>query len=136
MKTQKSWAEFYRDFLRDEGFRPNIDDNGHVVFKFESGSYMICIDSDDEQFFQLIYLFGFEIESQEEFHRAMNACVNITRDTKVVKLSVIKDELSSFVASVEAFVDSPEAVTKKVFDRYLSVIQDCVGKFVKHMRES
>jgi len=135
MKTQKSRAEFYRDFLRDEGYKANIDDDGDVVFKAEGKSYEIHIDPRDEPFFRMTFAFGIEIESQEEFHRAMNACVNITRDTKVVKLSVIQNESSSFIASAEAFVDSPEAVTK-VFDRYLSVIQGCVSEFVKHMRES
>ena len=134
-KTQISSAEFYRDFLQGEGVKAHIDDNGYVIFKYEFTNYIIQIDPKDENFFQLTYQFLYDIESQEEYHRAIKACVNITRSTKVVKISALGDSGSAFQASAEAFIDSPEAATK-LFQRYLGVIKIAVSEFAEQMKES
>jgi hypothetical protein len=132
-KPDASLVEFYKDFLSEEGFRPSIDEDGDVIFKFEGGTYWIRVDENDRDFFQVQYFFGYEIESQEEFHRATAACMDITRQTKVVKIMALEKH-SSFLASAEAFYASPEDV-KKVFPRILSCIQGGINSFLKAMKE-
>lgn len=37
-------VKIYSDFLREEGYVPQIDKDGDIVFKVEGGTYLIILD--------------------------------------------------------------------------------------------
>ena len=125
-------AEFYRDYLNEEGYRPSIDEDGDVAFKFEGGNYFISIYEDDEEYFQLVYPFFWEIENDEERERAIAACIETTRGQKSVKVFMVKDN-NDVSAATEAFFAAKEDV-KRIFPRYLHSIQSGIAAFREIMR--
>jgi hypothetical protein len=126
-------AEFYRDFLNEEGYRASIDEDGDVAFKFEGGNYFISIYEDDGEYFQLVYPYFWEIESDEERELAKAACIEITRGQKAAKVFMVKNN-ADVSATAEAFFDSREDV-KKIFPRYIRSIQSAVAAFREAMRK-
>jgi len=125
-------AEFYRDFLNEEGYRASIDEDGDVVFKFEGGTYFISIYEDDGEYFQLVYPFFWEIGSDEERERAKVACLEVTRGQKAAKVFLVRND-TDVSATAEAFFESREDV-KQIFPRYVRCIQSAVGAFRDAMR--
>jgi len=126
-------AEFYRNFLNEDGYRADIDEDGDVAFKFEGGNYFISVYEDDGEYFQLVYPYFWEIDSDEELERAKVACVETTRGQKVAKVFMVKNN-TDVSATAEAFFDSREDV-KKIFPRYLHSIQSAVAAFREAMRQ-
>ena len=43
-------CEAVYNFLSEEGFRPQIDKEGDIVFKAEGDTYLICFNESDEDF--------------------------------------------------------------------------------------
>jgi hypothetical protein len=126
-------AEFYRDFLIEDGFRATIDDDGDVSFKFEGGNYFISIYEDDGEYFQLVYPYFWEIENDEERERAKAVCIEITRGQKAAKVFMAKDD-TDVSATTEAFYESREDV-RNIFPRYLRCLQSAVAAFRDAMRK-
>ena len=132
MTDSSGVAEFYRDFLNEEGYRAHIDEDGDVAFKYEGGNYFISIYKDDEGYFQLVFPSFWPIESAEEFERAKMACIETTRRMKAAKVFLVRDN-TDVTATVEAFVDSREDV-RKTFSRYIGAIQSARSTFRDIMR--
>ncbi len=82
--TKQERAEMYRSFLASEGYTPKIDNDGDVAFKFEGGNYYILVDDKDEAFFRLAYPGFWEIESEEERAKVIEAALHATAQTKQV----------------------------------------------------
>jgi hypothetical protein len=127
-----SLAEFYKDYLADEGYRPAIDGDGDVTFKHEGRNYYISVDEDDTQFFRLIYPAFWKIESEEELELAIQTCIETTKMIKAAKF-YLADNNSYVSASIEAFFSSPDEV-KKIFPRYIGCLQNAVTSFAEEMR--
>jgi hypothetical protein len=81
----------YFEYLSEEGYRPEVDEDGVVHFKVDGATHLILSDSRDPAFFHLVL--GFrgtdEIPLDELLHRA-NA-FNTVR--KVVKAVVDEEDL-------------------------------------------
>jgi len=132
-QPKTSLAEFYRDFLNEEGYRASIDEDGDVSFKHEGGNYFISIYEDDAEYFQLVYPYFWEIESDAEREQAIAACIETTRGQKAAKIFMVKDNLN-VTAAAEAFFASREDV-KNIFPRYIRSIQSAVSAFREVMRK-
>lgn len=126
-------AEIYRDLLDAEGYRPTIDGDGDVAFKFEGGSYYISIYENDERYFQLVFPAFWSIDSPEELERARTACIETTQTVKSTKVFLIRNN-TDVSASYEAFYASPDDVMK-VFPRCIGSIQTAASTFRDAMRK-
>ena len=124
-------AQMYVSYLREEGYAPEVDKDGDVMFKFEGGTYFVLVDEEDEMFFQIMYPSFWPIESEEERARVEKAAQLATRSTKVAKVYPQRDNVT---ASVELLCVPPEAF-KAVFRRALRCIQAGVTKFRAAMSE-
>ena len=127
---QAQRAEMYLDFLEEEGFRAEIDDDGDVVFRHEGGTYIITVE-DDEEFFRLIFANFWSLDDLPEKAQAVRVAHDVTRAVKAAKVFRVKDNMW---CTVEAFHDPPENF-QPVLIRSLRAIQAAVGRFAEEMRK-
>jgi len=123
--------QMYTDFLRAEGYVPQIDQDGDIVFKVEGGMYLILLDEKDDQFFRLIYPNFWSIESPNERIKVEKAALVATGNTKVAKVFPVGNNVWG---AIEMFAASPEAI-KPVFARALSALRTAVNSFKEEMHK-
>lgn len=121
----------YVEWLRGEGYLPELVGDGKLVaFKSESRSYVLMINDQDPQYFQLVYPGFWPIESEAERLKVMKACNAATADTKVAKVYPVNDNVW---VSVEMFLNEPGDF-KRHFVRCMSTARSAVQKFVETMQ--
>jgi hypothetical protein len=90
-----------QDHLRHEGYFPNVDEDGDLVFKAEGRTYVIIADEDDLQFFRMVLPNFWSIDSPEERLQVERAALQVTADVKVAKIFPVEDNT---FASMRKFV--------------------------------
>lgn len=123
----------YLAILNSEGFRPEVDSDGDVHFKYEGGNYFVTSNCDDG-YFQLLFPNFWRIESGEELAKVVLAASTATRGTKDAKVWV-NASLDNVSASAESLINSPADV-RHFLGRSLRVIRRAVDTFVEEMRGS
>lgn len=123
--------DLYFTYLASEGYRPEVDRDGDVAFKYEGGNYYLSVDEDDT-YFRLVYPNFWSIESPEELRRAYEAASRATERIKVAKVYVRQDAKNTS-AAIEMFLD-PLADFREVFPRSLQALRAGVASFVDSMR--
>jgi hypothetical protein len=129
--TKADLQKLYADHLTEEGFRPKVDEDGDVTFKYEGGNYFIRVDENDPTFFQVNFPNFWPIESEEERKHAYMAASLVAMECKVAKVYVVEDDVW---VSVELFFESPEQF-KRVFGRAMHALQNGRDLFSSKMRE-
>ena len=129
--TKANRVKVYEEHLKQEGYAPNVDDNGNIVFKSEGKVYIIVLEDEDEAFFRLIFPNFWSIDSKRERTKVESAALTSTERTKVAKVFTVGDNVW---ATVEMFVDSPDVV-KPVFARCMSALRTAVANFVVEMKK-
>jgi predicted aspartyl protease len=127
-------AQLYLDYLAGEGYRPTVDSDGDVIFKDEGKTYYIEVDTNDAEYFRLVFPNFWEIESDAERERVIRAANYATMKTKVAKVYMRSDGKDT-VASIEMFLSQPEQF-KAVFPRAMSALRSSVNNFVEAMKQS
>jgi hypothetical protein len=130
-----SWEELrtaYMSILVEEGFRPEIDSEGDVHFRYEGGHYFITSNTDNTCCCILFPNF-WEISSDAERIKAMVAANNANRATKAAKVWLSADGQNTS-ASLEALVGAPAEVSG-IFSRSLNCLRTAVDRFVEDMRK-
>lgn len=125
MRTKRQLQEMYVNHLMGEGYRPDINESGFVSFKVEGKFYVIPIDEDDPEYFNLIFPNFWSIDDEEERAHAMVAANETTASMKVAKVVIHGD---SIWACIEMYVSPPEQFTA-VFARSLRTLQAGVQHF-------
>ncbi len=123
--------DLYFAYLAGEGYRPEVDRDGDVAFKYEGGNYYLSVDEDDT-YFRLVYPNFWSIESPDELQRAYEAASRATEKIKVAKVYVRQDARNTS-AAIEMFLD-PLTDFRSVFPRSLQALRAGVGSFVEAMR--
>lgn len=118
-------------FLKDEGFRPKIDDDDDIVFKCEGKHYFLEINESDASYFRLIFPNFWGIDTPSEEEHALIIMNQVNAEIKVAKLYQRKDKIH---AAVEMFID-PMKGFKTVFPRCLACLQIATNSFVEKMQE-
>ena len=116
--------------LREEGFRPKIDEDDDIVFKFEGKTLYIETNESDESYFRLIFPNFWQIDTPEEESHALVVMSEVNAEIKVAKIYQRKDSIH---ATVEMFIDPMEGF-KQVFPRCLGCIQAAVAAFREKMK--
>ena len=73
----------YMSVLSDEAFRPEIDSDGDIHFKYEGGHYFVTRNCDDG-FFYVLYPAFWPIDDVEELGRAVMAASNVVSGESVM----------------------------------------------------
>jgi hypothetical protein len=120
-----------KNFMVEEGYAPNIDDDGDLVFKFEGRTYCLIVNEDDTMFYRLVFPNFWPIESEEERANVEIASLAVCKDTKVAKVFAVRDNVW---ASIELFCHKPSSFTG-VFRRSLGALQTAANSFRQKMNE-
>jgi len=122
---------FQLEYLRDEGFRPVIDDDGDIVFKAEAKPYVLFNTSDDPELFRLGAVGIWPLSDPDEEQVALRIASDISGRFKVAKAFVVPGP-AVFVV-VEFLSGDPTAFTQ-VFGRALTILQAAVSEFRADMQ--
>lgn len=119
---QERLAEI-RDFLAEEGFRPCLDENGDVVFKFEGYVYLVECHEDDPAYVRVVLPAIYRIgEGEDERVRDIaNAVANTIKAVKPIVGAQV-----SFV--IEGFYSAPQHVCD-VLVRCCSALKAAMAEF-------
>ena len=128
--TEADPAKLYIDYLAAEGYRPEIDKDGDVVFKKEGYTYIIIVDKGDEAFFRLCFPNFWRLSTEAEKQKAYVACNSVNRESKVAKVTVVSDNVW---INIELYVPTRDAF-KPLFDRSLRSITNAVKNFANNMK--
>lgn len=115
------------NLLINEGFRPEIDSDGDIRFKYEGGIYYI-LNTNDDGYFQVVFLGFWKIDRGAELGAAMLAASNANRRTKVAKLWADSD-FNRMNASAEIFFSDWSDLTGPIITRCLRAIRTAVDTF-------
>lgn len=131
--TKEQLQALYSDFLRGEGYKPEIDKDGDVAFKKEGRTYFIDVGAaqKDPQYFRMALPNIWPIESAEERAKVLAAVDYTNMRAKVCKIHTVGDNVW---VSIELFVNTP-ADFKGIFTRSLNAIDGSTAVFARKMRE-
>jgi hypothetical protein len=128
--TQKA-QQCFMEYLEAEGFRPDIDKDGDVHFKYEGKHYYILLREKDRQFVRIIHPQFWSIDSEEERQKALAAANLTTGRCKCCKVYVSDENVD---AAIELFVAEPSHAVA-VLNRSLCALQNGVNTFAEEMRK-
>ncbi|MFC4427157.1 hypothetical protein [Deinococcus navajonensis] len=116
------------DFLAEEGFRPALDDEGDVIFKYEGHTYLLLTASDEPTVLTLLPFF-WPLDDAAERARAMAAAMYAHRHVRIGRVTVLEENVS---ASVNAYLPDESSFRAVLLSsleglKYLSI------EFRKHM---
>ncbi len=131
MATNQQIADSYIDYLTKEGYRPEKDKDGDIMFKREGGTYYFIIDETDDLYFYMLFPNFCPFEGDDRRKRILEACNFSNTKSKAVKLRAYSTDV---VASIEMFMGDPAAY-KPVFERAVRAIQNGVGNFYEKLKE-
>ncbi|WP_199188341.1 hypothetical protein [Deinococcus arcticus] len=125
-----AYAAAVLNFLTDEGFRPKLDDDGDVHFKYEGGTYFVLTAGNDPTHLALLYPFFWPLEDAAERARALEAAMHAQRQVRVGRILVLEHDVS---ANVSAYLPDEQSF-RAVLLRSLEGLKYLVLKFQEHMR--
>ncbi|MDR2541986.1 MAG: hypothetical protein LBC80_00825 [Treponema sp.] len=129
--TKEALQEMYMEYLTQEGYRPEIDEDGDIRFRVLGNNYFIIVDEKDQQFFQIytgFWLDSLTLISKEEAHDLVNFA---NRRSKVAKISLSSPEdTNRIIVSItaELLVNEPQDFAL-ILPRSLSLIANAKNIF-------
>jgi hypothetical protein len=122
--------EMYLNYLKVEGYVPELDEDGDISFKYEGKHLYINVDEDDQEYFRIMFPNFWSIESPEERSKAYKAASFTTGAVKVAKTYVANDNM---IIAAEVFLKDPSDF-KGLFHRLLNTITRSLATFQEKMR--
>jgi len=132
--TKTELQEMYMDYLKSEGYTPSLDSDGDVRFKYEGGTFIIFVNEEDQEFFDMLHMGFWEIESEKEKNLALLAAKEATRKTKVAKV-YLWEKNTNVSVSAEMFLQTPSDF-KPHFRRLLSMMMNAKKTFIEIMKSN
>lgn len=123
--SEAQLQNMYMEFLTEEGYLPEIDDDGDIRFKYEGRTYFIIVNETDQTFFQILLPNIYSIENEEKRAEVLAAADHANALSKVAKVHTVGD--NTYV-SVELLVATPEDF-KKLFKRSMSLMTNGMNNF-------
>ncbi len=124
-------AEFYENFLREEGFLPRTDEDGDVIFKFEGRTLFISVQESDPQYLRVVLPNFWEIDDEDELIQALKAGNEINRKIKVATIVIQSEKHVS--TNAEMFIER-EPDLEQYFLRTVKVLVQAANDFAELMR--
>ncbi len=117
------------DFLRKQGFCPEVDENnGNILFKYQMAGFLYINNDEDQEFFQLIMPNICDV-TEENRELILEAANSNNQGIKVVKTCVFNDSVWLFF---ENFLDSSPDVSD-ILPRALNALQGARQEFYKQL---
>lgn len=122
-------SEMVLEFLRQQGFCPNLDDNQNIVFKSEMKTFLFLNNDSDEEFFQLA-LPGIYDVSEENRELVLEACNKVNFNVKVAKACLWDDTVWVFF---EIILDQTPDVST-IIPRALGILKHAQQSFYEALQ--
>lgn len=110
-------ADLVLQWLQDEGYKHQVDEDGDVPFRYE-GKGMYFFPDEDESFFRLAIPNVYECESEEDHVRILEVCNSLNKDYKVLKVFLVNQKLWF---AIEMFIDNTPNLND-FFDRCCHIL--------------
>jgi hypothetical protein len=130
--TKSQLQTMYVEYLRQQGYAPEVDSDGDIRYRAEGMVYYIIVNDNDLEYFEILFPNFWEIESDEEWIKAAAACSYVTRTTKVAKVYITSNNNTSIIADI-LLVNPKDFST--VFSRMMNILTLARNKFVEEMRK-
>ncbi|AZI45169.1 hypothetical protein EHF33_19855 (plasmid) [Deinococcus psychrotolerans] len=125
-----AYARDVLDFLAEEGFRPKLDEDGDVFFKYEGYTNVIMTAQGDATALCLMVPYFWPLEDAAERTRALEAAMYAQMNIRVGRITVMEKDVT---ATVNAYLPDDQAF-KAVLLRSLSGLRSLVNTFRDQMR--
>jgi hypothetical protein len=125
-----AYAQAALDFLAEEGFRPRLDEDGDVYFKYEGMHYVLITASDEPTVLALMLPYFWSLDDAAERSRALEAAMYAQRHVRIGRVTVLEDNVS---ASVNAYLPEPDSF-RAVLLSSLQGLHYLRHKFREHMQ--
>ncbi|SRR5574344_2158855 len=127
-EKQRELRSYYSNFLREEGFTPQINEKGHIEFKKEGNLFIVSIGDDTKSLYIIIQGRGYAINVDDNLSKCYYACNAINRTYKVGKAFISSDK-NSVIFQTQSFFKNKEEF-KYVFYRYLDALDGMYADFI------
>ena len=117
-------TEMVLDFLRQQGFCPEIDQNNNIVFKSEMKTFLFINNDSDEEFFQLALPGIFDV-TEENHDLVLEACNKVNFNIKVAKVCLWDDTIWVFFENI--LDQTPDVST--IIPRALGILKHAQQSF-------
>lgn len=125
----KKTSERVLEFLRQQGFCPEIDpDNGNILFKYQMRNFIYINNDEDEDFFQLALPAIFDV-TEDNRELVLEAANKTNFNIKVIKCCIIQDNVWVFF---ENLLDSTPEVSD-IIPRALAILQGAQQQFYQNI---
>lgn len=117
------------EFLAEEGFRPHLDEDGDVTFRFEGYTFIVVTGTDEPTVLTLILPYFWPLDDAAERQRALEAAMSAHQQVRIGRVTVLETNVTASVNAYLPDADSFRQVLLKSLEglKYLSM------KFREHM---
>jgi len=124
-------ASPYIEYLKSEGYLPELDEAGVVRFKREGLVYLIVLDASDPDYFPMVLPNFWQSADEATRREALDAINETSGRVKVAK--VVMDESGRVSAHVESFVNDAEHA-KQIMKRCMDAAHTAAQLFLEKMK--
>lgn len=115
------------NYLKSEGYSPEITGSGDVSFKYQGGRYIIVIDPQDPKCFRVVSVW--KLPGNQDREKMLEAANKAELGTKVAKVLLTKETV---LVAAELFLKEPTDFSA-VMDRALGSIQLAARTYFESM---
>ena len=94
-------SDLVENWLKEQGFKNERDDDGDLRFKYQGVNLFCCKDDNDKQFLRIIMPGIYQIDGDRM--KVLEAINTICRNIKAIKAFLVEDHLW---LAIEMFIDS------------------------------
>ena len=88
MKT----TEMVMNFLKEQGFCPQVDERGSIIFKYQMSTFVFMNNDEDEEFFQLAFPGIFDV-TEDNRELVLEAANKVNCRLKVAKVIIPNNDV-------------------------------------------
>ena len=125
-----AYAQDVLDFLSEEGFRPKLDEDGDVFFKYEGYTNVVMTAQGDATAFCLMVPYFWPLEDAAERVRALEAAMYAQMNIRIGRITVMEKDVT---ATVNAYLPDDQGF-RAVMLRSLEGLRYLVNTFRDQMR--
>lgn len=98
-------AELAKNWLQEQGFKCNLDQDGDAIFKYEGANMYVSVDKDDPLFLKIVMPSIYEVENN--YSQVLEAVNKVCTRIKVIKALLVQNRVHLVI---EMFVDTTPEV--------------------------
>lgn len=124
------YASDLLEYLSEEGFRPKLDEDADVYFKYEGATYVVIAAHGDATVFTMLLPYFWPLDDAAERTRALEAAMHAQRSVRIGRVTVLDENVS---ASINAYLPDDQS-SRAVLLRSLDGLHYLAKAFRDHMR--